>query len=66
MANNELMIRELLGHDREEWGDGYYYELQTLKDNVSLLTPEVLDKLNEIVIKTGHNILGGKKSRITC
>jgi hypothetical protein len=60
-ANFDLMIRELLGHDKYEWDDRYFYELQTLKDNVSLLTPEVLDKLNEIVIKTGHNILGGKK-----
>jgi hypothetical protein len=60
-ANFDLMIRELLGHDKYEWDDRYYYELQTLKDNVSLLTPELLDKLNEIVVKTGHNILGGKK-----
>jgi len=61
MANNELMIRELLGHDRTEWEDRYYYELQTLKDNVSLLTPEIIDKINEIVVKAGHNLLGGKK-----
>jgi len=61
MANNELMIRELLGHDRTEWEDRYYYELQTLKDNVSLLTPEILDKINEIVVKAGHTLLGGKK-----
>lgn len=62
-ANFDMMIRELLGHDKYEWDDRYFYELQTLKDNVSLLTPEVLDKLNEIVIKTGHNILGGKKKQ---
>jgi len=61
MANNELMIRELLGHDRKEWEDRYYYELQTLKDNVSLLTPDILDKINEIVVKAGHTLLGGKK-----
>jgi hypothetical protein len=61
MANNELMIRELLGHDRGDWADKYYYELQTLKDNVSLLTPEILDQINDIVVKSGHKLLGGKK-----
>jgi len=61
IANNHLMIRELLGHDKYEWEDRYYYELQTLKDNVQLLTPELLYKINEIVVKAGHNLLGGKK-----
>jgi transposase, IS5 family len=61
MSNNHLMIRELLGHNRTEWGDRYYYELQTLKDNVSLLTPELCSQISEIVVKSGHNFLGGKK-----
>ena len=61
IANNHMMIRELLGHDRDDWKDKYYYELQTLKDNVSLLTPETLEKINEIVVKAGHKLLGGKK-----
>ena len=60
-ANNNLMIRELLGHPRSEWSDGEHYELQTLKDNVMLLTPELIDKISEIVVKAGHNLLGGKK-----
>jgi IS5 family transposase len=61
MANNELMIRELLGHDRGDWADKYYYELQTLKDNVSLLSPAIIDEISEIVVKSGHTLLGGKK-----
>jgi transposase, IS5 family len=61
MANNNMMIRELLGHDRKEWDDRFNYELQTLKDNISLLTPELLDRIDEIVVKAGHKILGGKK-----
>ena len=61
IANNDMMIRELLGHDKLEWRDGFYYELQTLKDNISLLTPSILDQINEIVVKAGHNVLGGKK-----
>jgi hypothetical protein len=64
MANNHLMIRELLGHDRIFCADPYYYEIQTLKDNVILLTPELINKISEIVEKAGHNLLGGKKRRI--
>jgi transposase, IS5 family len=61
IVNNDQMIRELLGHCKEDWNDTYYYELQTIKDNVSLLTPEIINKINEIVVKAGHNMLGGKK-----
>ena len=61
IANNHITIREFLGHNRDDWKDKYYYELQTLKDNISLLTPETLDKINEIVVKAGHKLLGGKK-----
>jgi hypothetical protein len=32
--------------------------LQTLKDNVSLLTPEVLDRINQVVVRAGHQALG--------
>jgi len=64
MANNNLMIRELLGHARNEWNDNTYYELQTLKDNVSLLSPELIEGINEIVVKAGQNLLGGKKKEV--
>jgi len=59
-ANNNLMIRQLLGHPREEWGE-YIYEYQTIVDNITLLMPELIDKVNEIVVNTGHKLLGGKK-----
>ncbi len=49
----------MLGH--ADFWDKHYYELQTIKDNVSLLTPEILDKINQVVVKAGHNLL--KKRR---
>jgi hypothetical protein len=33
------------------------YHYQTLKDNVALLTPELLDKINQIVIDAGHELV---------
>ena len=58
MANNHDKLRKMLGHS--ETDKDYQYALQTLKDNVSLLTPEVLDQINQIVVKYGHQTLGKK------
>lgn len=59
IANNHMTIRQMLGHARMD--ASYQYELQTLKDNISLFTPEILDKINQIVVKYGHEIVGKKK-----
>lgn len=61
IANNHKTLRQMLGHGTMD--DDYYYALQTLKDNVSLLTPEVLDKINQIVVKYGHQVAGKKKRK---
>ena len=45
LANNYKTVREMLGHSDF---DEDYYELQTLKDNVQLLTPDVLAEINQI------------------
>ena len=55
MANNHKTIRLMLGHC--SFNDDHEYKLQTLKDNVSLLTPEILDEINTIVVEAGHNIV---------
>lgn len=54
MANNHRTIRFMLGHS--SFDDDYEYKLQTLKDNVSLLTPEILDEIN-VVVESGHNLV---------
>jgi len=61
LVNKHITIREMLGH-------GYFadvvYHHQTLKDNVSLLTPELLDEINQLVVKSGHALMlntNGKK-----
>jgi hypothetical protein len=56
MVNQHRTIRQMLGHG---WTDEEApYALQTLKDNVSLLTPEVLDQINQVVVRAGHQVLG--------
>ena len=58
IANNHRILRQMLGHGILD--QDYNYALQTLKDNVSLFTPEVLDKINQIVVKHGHKLVGKK------
>ena len=58
IANNHQTLRLMLGHGIL---DNHDYALQTLKDNVSLLTPEVLDQINQVVVKAGHKLLGKEK-----
>ena len=58
-ANNHRALREFLGHLQDEI-DPAYYKLQTIKDNVSLLTPEVLDQINQLVVAKGHRLSRGK------
>ena len=52
LVNHHKTIRQILGHGVLD--DQESYCLQTLKDNVSLLTPEILDQIDQLVIKTGH------------
>ena len=59
MADHHMGLREMLGHNLFNRKDKY--ALQTLRDNVSLLTVEVLDKINVVVVEAGHSLV--KKNR---
>src|ERR1035438_5487120 len=37
------------------------YQYQTLVDNVSLFTPELLDKINQVVVSGGHALIKKKE-----
>jgi hypothetical protein len=59
MANNHKTLRLMLGHSDLNWNDRY--ALQTIKDNISLFTLEVYDKINQLVVKYGHKMVGKGK-----
>ncbi|WP_422475146.1 hypothetical protein [Endozoicomonas sp. ALB032] len=39
----------------------HQYKLQTLQDNISLFTPEILDQNNQVVVNAGRELV--KKRR---
>jgi hypothetical protein len=61
IANNHRNLRQMLGHGL--FDEDYTYPRQTLIDNVSLLSPEVLDRINQVVVKWGHKLLYKKKDQ---
>ncbi len=62
MANHHILVRDLLGVNTFD-GTGKRYPLQTIKDNISLLDEQVIGQINEIVVKTGHNLLKKKRKK---
>ena len=54
LVNHHDTLREMLGH--AAFNDTTY-SLQALKDNVRLLTPELLDEINQIVVAGGHALV---------
>ena len=58
LANHHETIRALLGHG--DFGDKTRYEHQTVVDNVSLLMPELLSAVGQMVVESGHKV--AKKS----
>ena len=62
IADNHKTLRLMLGHS-DGWEDEYLYPIQTIRDNVSLFTPEILDRINEVVVKGGHKLVKKKRKR---
>lgn len=55
IADNHITLRFMLGHDLEDRETKY--PIQTIKDNVGLFTPEILNKINKIVVDAGHTLI---------
>ena len=58
LTNHHETVRAFLGHS--DFGDKTRYEYQTVVDNVSLLTPELLSAVGRLVVESGHQV--AKKS----
>jgi len=61
MANNHTSLRQMLGHSKNNFDS--FYALQTIRDNIALLTPQILDEINQVVVKAGHKVITKKKDQ---
>ena len=56
IANNHMTLRQILGHGILDFAQRY--PRQTLCDNLRWFTPDVLERINQIVVHAGHELLG--------
>jgi hypothetical protein len=63
LVNHHDTLRQMLGHN--DWTDKTSYELQTIKDNVRLFTPELLDRINQEIVRAGHTLVKKKRKKIS-
>lgn len=61
LINHHDTLRQMIGLDG--WADKTQFEVQTLKDNLRLFTPEILDRINQVVVNAGHKALKKKSGR---
>ena len=61
LANQHATIRQMLGHG--DWADETQYSLQTIQENLRLFTPEILDRINQEVVRAGHRLVKKKAGR---
>jgi transposase, IS5 family len=55
LANEHRSVRVMLMSGG--WEQGEKWTVETIKDNVSLLTPEILDQISQVVVQAGHTFL---------
>jgi len=54
-ANQHGTLRQIQGHS--DWCDDAHHSLQSIKDNLMLLTPELFDQINQEAVKAGHALV---------
>ena len=64
LANEHKTLRRFLGH-ADVW-DEHRYHYQTLVDNVSLLSPELLVGVNHLIVESGHAVARKKPGQRPC
>ncbi|AKH39725.1 transposase [Nitrosomonas communis] len=62
LVNQHRTLRAMLGHSLYDEDKKYAY--QTLVENVSLFTPELLDRLNQIIVEGGHILIKKDESAL--
>ena len=60
LANQHRTVRQMLG--LSDFTEATCWGVQTLKDNLRLFTPDLLERINQVIVKAGHRLV--KKSPV--
>ncbi len=61
IANNDHLIRQIMGIESGFGYEKYKFEYQNIIDNVSLLDDETVRELNQVIIEFGHEVFKKKE-----
>lgn len=66
IANNDRLIRQVMGIENEFGYDRQTIGYQRIIDNVGLLTDDTVRKLNEVIVQFGHEVFKKKEAEALC
>lgn len=61
IANNDHLIRQIMGVERGFGYERHEFEYQNIVDNVSLLDDETVRELNQVIVEFGHGVFKKKR-----
>lgn len=63
LANNHTLLRQIMGVERESGYGRVEFEYQQIYDNVSLLSEEMLNRINDVIVEFAHGKMFKKKRK---
>lgn len=66
MVDNDTSLRQLLGIETDYRYERITFEYQNIIDNVKLLDDVTLLKINDLIVKFGHNVFKKKEADASC
>ncbi len=60
LSNYHILLGGIMGICQRDFSDGKLYSYQNIYDNISLLDDNLLNEINEIILKVGHEIFKKK------
>lgn len=62
LSNEHSALRGILGIQRNDYTEGKQYSIQTIKDNVRLLSDEKIYEISDIIVSGAHGVIKKKRS----
>jgi transposase, IS5 family len=63
MVNYNSLLRQIMGVEADLGIEKQQFDYQRILDNVSLLDDETVRKINDVIVKMGHEVFKKKKRR---
>ena len=55
LSETHIKLREIMGIG--SWDEGTEFKWRCIRDNVCLLTPETIDRISQLIVAAGHEIV---------